>query len=488
MTKMRTRHFWIIGLLLAAVCASCTDPVEYDTDGRHRLAFSADTVSFDTLFTGMGSQTGILQVYNSTDANLCLPDVRLAGGWESPFRVNVDGQYGVRFADVDVRAGDSLFVFVEVTIDISEADSIFAIEDSLLFTLPSGVQQRVLLTASGLNVDYLRAVTLCADTTFTPRRPYVVYDSLVVDNGVTLTLRPGTQLYFHPGAYLSVRGTIKAEGTRDSLVVFRGDRIDNMLSYLPYDFVNGQWGGITLAPQSHDNVFTYCDIHSSNWGIRASSSDMSQPTLTLEGTQIHNIDLCALDGTMISGSAVNCLFTNAGEHCVRMLGGRFDFVHCTIANFFMWSVYANQGEAVSISNYDEKTVYPMLGINFLNCLITGRKEDELTGVVTTGSEADDLSEYAQYMFSHSLILSRDTVAPNYVDVTWENPDSTIHGLKNFVPHPEDYQNNFRFDFHLDTLSRARGTGSLDIAAVFAPADRDGLPRDTVADAGCYQFR
>lgn len=485
---MRKRYCWIIGLLLAAVCAACVEDPHYSTDSRYRLTLEADTLSFDTLFTGVGSATGVLQVYNRNDVSLRLPSIRLAGGWSSPFRVNVDGQYGVDFRDVDLRANDSLFLFVEVTVDITEADSIFAVEDSLLFTLPGGDTQRILLTASGWNAEHLHAVTLHSDTTFTAWRPYVIYDSLVVDNGVTLTLRPGTRLFFHPNAYLSVRGTIKAEGTRDSLVVFRGDRIDRMFSYLPYDYVNGQWGGITLAPQSHDNVFTYCDIHSSNWGIRAGASDMSQPTLTLDGTQIHNIDHCGLDGTMISGSAVNCLFTNAGEHCVRMLGGQFDFIHCTIANFFAWSVYMYQGEAVSISNYDDKTVYPMLGINFLNCLITGRKDDELTGTVTTGSETNDLSAYAQYLFSHSLINTRDTVAPNYVDIVWESPDSTASGIKNFVPHPEDYQNNFRYDnFHLDTLSRARGIGDPTVAAR-VPYDRDGVLRDTVIDAGCYQFR
>ena len=247
---------------------SCIDEVRYSSDPRQHLSFSADTIAFDTLFTDVGSITGALQVYNPGDAHLLLSDVRLAGGWESPFRVNVDGQYGVQFTDVELRAGDSLYVFVEVTVPPTDADAPVEVCDSIVFTLSSGTQGRVVLTAAGWNTIPLHGVVLDADTAFAARRPYFVYDSLVVTRGTTLTLAPGTRLFFHDKAYLRVDGTLHALGTADSAVLFRGDRLDNMFSYLPYDRIPSQWGGIVFGPASKDNILLNCNVHSATFGLR----------------------------------------------------------------------------------------------------------------------------------------------------------------------------------------------------------------------------
>lgn len=453
----------------------CIDDVHYTNDPSCRLRFECDTLAFDTVFTDVGSSTGVFLVYNPNDDDLCLPNVRLARGDDSPFRVNLDGENLTTWHDVDLRAHDSLFVFVEVTINPRDQDTPFEERDSIVFTLASGVQQHVLLTAWGRDALILDGVTLTDSLTILPAtRPVFISDSLVVAGGATLRIQPGCKLYFHPDAGLSVYGTLEALGTKDSLIIFRGDRLDWMLSKLPYDWAKGQWQGITLHSTSHDNLFLYTDIHSSIYGIRSQATDMQHVLLTMENSQIHNTDSVGLDVTLSVGSAINCQFSNAGRHCIDIRGGRYEFVHCTIANLWPWNSIYETGEALQIRNTDNTAFWPLYGVNFTNCIITGRLEDELTGLV--------LDTLNAYHFSHCLINSRPDVTSHFEDIVWESPDSTVWGKGNFVKQDVAYY----YDFHLDSLSRARGIGSPNVITN-VPYDRDGNLRPTPPDAGCFQY-
>ena len=465
---------------------SCTDEVHYASDPKLELRFSADTIAFDTLFSNVGSATGVFQVYNPNDTHLQISDIRLTGGWGSPFRVNVDGQYGVQFADVELRAGDSLFVFVEVTVPPTDTDAPVEVCDSIVFTLSSGTQGRVVLTAAGWNTISLCGVELNADTYFTARRPYFVYDSLIVSRGTTLTLAPGTKLFFHDKAYLRIDGTLHALGTVDSTVTFRGDRLDNMFSYLPYDRIPAQWGGILFGPASRDNILLNCDVHSASFGLRFEAVDTLDvtPTFLLENTVIHNVGEDGLQATLAIGTAINCLFSNAGGHCVNLLGGHYDFIHCTLASFYSWA--GGKGVALRLRNIDDDhDLYPLLNARFANCIIIGSGDDEIEGTIADHSDSLDLTAFGQYAFTHSLINSIDQGNPHFTDIVWENPDSSLWGDKNFRLF--DHYHSV-YDFHLDSLSRARGIGDPAWLSV-APLDLDGIPRDSLhVDAGCYQYR
>lgn len=467
--------FFLLLVSLVPLLWSCIDDVHYSNDPNCRLRFECDTLAFDTLFTDIGSSTGVFLVYNPNDDDLLLPDVRLARGEASPFRVNIDGENRSSWHDIDLRAHDSLFIFVEVTIDPRDEDAPFEERDSIVFTLASGVQQHVLLTAWGRDAYILQAVTLTDSLTVLPAtRPVFVLDSLVVAEGATLRLLPGCRLHFHADAGLSVHGTVEALGTKDSLVVFRGDRFDWMFSYLPYDWVKGQWLGITLYSTSHDNLFLYTDIHGSYYGIRSQATDMEHVLFTMENSQIHNTDGTGLDLTLSVGSAINCQFSNAHTHCVDIRGGRYEFVHCTIANLWPWNNVYETGEALQLRNTDNTSFWPLYGVNFTNCIITGRLEDELTGLVLDTLDA--------YHFSHCLINSRPDITPHFEEIFWESPDSAVWGKDNFVP----LRARYNYDFHLDSLSHARGIGDPSIVPL-VPTDRDGNERPTPPDAGCYQY-
>lgn len=94
-------------------------------------------------------------------------------------------------------------------------DAPVALNDTLIFALASGVEQHVILTAVGQDAYMWRGKVIEADTLLEAGRPIVVYDSLSVREGVTLSMAAGVQLYFHDGANLWVHGRIVAEGTVD---------------------------------------------------------------------------------------------------------------------------------------------------------------------------------------------------------------------------------------------------------------------------------
>lgn len=491
---MRHLKYWYL-LLVAALqmgVVACVDEQGYTVDPAHRLAFSSDTISFDTLFTEVSSATYSFLIYNRNSHDLRVVDARLSGGDASPYRINLDGMAGSSFSNVAVRGGDSLFVFVEVTIDPKGQDEPFEVCDSLQFFLESGVVQQVQLRAYGQDAIVLHGVCIDRDTCFTGQRPYLIYDSLRVDETKTLRLEAGTRLYFREGAGLQVYGNLEAVGTQEAPVVFRGARTDRMFSYLPYDRLTAQWEGITLHPNSFDNVFYNCDIHSGKYGIIADNGEVfqSHSKLSMHNTQIHNVEGDALRLTNCSAVITNSLFTNAGGHCVNILGGRLDFSHCTIANFFPWS--SERGVAINISNFDEEEqlIYPLDGVNFTNCIITGSKDDELSGKVLEKTDSIDYSEYARFFFDYSLINSKEEAREpdslHFSHIVWEHKDSTAYGRTNFrmIDH-----GNFIYDFHLDSLSCARNIGKYLDGYPRTDYDKDEQPRrDQPIDAGCYQYR
>ena len=307
-------------IMLSVFLGSCVEDAGFSSNPSLRLEFSCDTVSFDTLFSEVMSPTAKFLVRNRNDKALRISSVQLEGGGASPFSVLVDGQYGTSMYDLELRARDSLYVLASVTVDRNGSDVPLMVKDSLLFTLESGVRQSVLLLAYGRDVTFLHSGIFAADTVLAPGH-YVIYDSLTVAQGATLSLQPGTTLYFHDKAFLKVDGSLKAEGTASSPIVFRGDRTDKMFSYLPYDHIPGQWDGVLFTSTSNDNLLVHCDIHSANYGIRVEQGDTVQNRITIESSKVQNFHGNALELVMARATAVNSLFANAQGNCVKVVGG-----------------------------------------------------------------------------------------------------------------------------------------------------------------------
>lgn len=485
--KIYTRFFLRVILLLSFVggLTSCMNDDEFTTDAGALLTFETDTVKFDTVFTTIGSSTKRFKVFNTNKKGVRCQSVTLASGGTSGFRINVDGHSGALLTDVEVPGQDSIFIFAEVTLNPQSSDTPMLVRDKILFTLESGRQQELVLQAYGQDIVILRAEEVSTDRTLTGARPFLIYDSLVVKTGATLTLDAGTTLCFHDKAYMSVQGTVICNGTLEKPVTFRGDRTDRMFANLPYDLLDAQWGGITLQPESVNNLFTHTDIHGGNYGIACLLSTTTEKKLTLDSSIIHNVSGMGLELHGCQAEARNSQITNAGADCVHIVGGQSDFVHCTFGQFQLWHTFS--GTALNISNTKDDKPYPLLAANFSNCLITGWSNDEIK---IGRSPKNDVAW--NFLFKNCLINIKmtgsesDEVKSRFVDCFNESDlkgEDVVKGDKNFKE-----RDTYQFNFNLSETSNARGIGSSDYVTL-CPIDLNGVERPSEKpDAGCYQFR
>lgn len=452
-----------------ALC-SCMNDVTFSSDARCSLSFSQDTVSMDTVFTGVASASKGFIVYNRNDAGLRF-SVMLSGGRSGVFRINLDGQGGTRMDGLEIEAGDSMFCFVSANIPESSAGTPFLESDSIAFLLESGTVQYVRLMACGQNAVRLRSYKVMSDETFTPALPYIVFDSLTVAENACLTMQPGTRLFFHDGACLDVAGRVVAAGSKDSMVVMRGDRLDEVLDGLPYDLTDARWLGIRLRGGSFENRFEYCDIHGGCYGILADSSASDRVKFTMHSSMLHTVAGNCIEATGSRIEVANSQITNPGLACADLAGGASDFTFCTLADLSLW----RQGTcAVLLSDSRDDVAVPFESASFNSCIITGRHANEFSA---------GLPDTARYEIAHSLVMVSDTTGSHFRNVIFEDRRSELSGAANFTGNS---RTGYGSVFTLDSLSHARGIA--DTVAVDWPLDLAGVPRPAVgADAGCYQY-
>ena len=461
-------------LLSMSVCVGCTDDEHFTNDPSARLTFSEDTIRFDTVFATVPTATHTFWVYNKSNAGIRLSTVLLEGGNQNGFRVNVDGSYlgpssGFQLNDVEIREGDSLRVFVELTSPTMSSD-FSNLKDQLIFRHASGAEQRVILTATAWQATILNNYHVTGDEVMTGEKPIIIRGGLTVDAGATLTLMAGTTLYFHSDAGLHVYGTLRSVGTPDHNVVMRGDRLDNMFDYLPYDGVSGQWRGIYIYEGSYDNVIRYTDIHSTMDGVTVKSSDDSRCALTLDASTIHN---CQGHGLKTMNAKVvidNCQLTNTLGDCLHVEGGNVSVNNTTMAQFYPFD--SARGSALYFDNISP------LQFTCRNSIITGYADDVLQG--------SQISEEHAFVYSFAYCLIR-TPKPSeeqlihFTEVMFEDvEDSEKGGMYNFMKIDID---SLRYDFQLSDSTIAIDAAD---AVTALSTDRLGVSRGAKPDLGCFE--
>ena len=463
--------------LLLCVMTGCQDDDSFSTNVSNILSFSADTVKLDTVFSAVPTTTRTFWVHNESGDGIRCTNIRLERGNQSGFRVNVDGVYlgsesGYQASEVEIRKGDSLRVFVELTSPVNGRNKPWLVEDNLLFLLESGVTQKVNLNAYSWDAIKYRNLHITNDTTLTGDRPIIVYGKLTVEEHATLTLAAGTTLYFHDGGGIDVYGRLCSQGEAGKEVILRGDRLDWMFDYLPYDLMSGLWDGIHFYETSYDNVMEFTDLHSSFNGIVCDSADVEKQKLTLKNMTVHNCQGKGLSTVNCKVTAGNCQFTNTLYECVDILGGDVTMNHCTLAQFYPFD--SNRRPAL---NYYSTTTMPLLRMDCINSIVTGYPED----VVMGATENEDIP--FNYRFISSILRTPAVEdAEHIIDVIFENVEDTasVQGDKHFKLVDINTQH---YDFHLDSLSPAINKGSKDYPV---SNDRDGKARDDQPDIGCFE--
>lgn len=452
---MRILFFFFISFLVTAFWTGCISD-DFTDSPSDLLTFSSDTLRFDTVFTDLGTPTARLKVYNRASKSINISSIRMRND-DGVFTMNVDGQSGKEFENVEIRANDSIFVFVECFIDENNDSRPFKVEGMMDF-LTNGVTQTVTLEAYGQNVRRLRGVTLENDMTFTDEMPYVVFDTLRVAKGATLTLNPGTRLLFHDKGMLQVDGCLLALGETGKMIEMRGDRLDNVLPDTGYEILAGQWQGVRFGAESFGNRMEYVEMQSSVHGVIADSCGiLDRNKLTIVNSWLHNSQGNVLRSEHAWVDAYGCCFSDAGEATVYLRGGVHDFVQCTMANYYLFAISSESILTLSHLSWEDSSGVsnPLMKANFNNCIIYG-----MTSPITPG----DLGGTEVYL--RNVLLG----------VNGSDDDHFISCLWDEDPMFETIRNDYYFNYRLKEDSPAIGAGNPAYITPQCLVDMDGVDR------------
>jgi hypothetical protein len=482
-TRMRILNnvkLLIITLLAIISISSCKKDVLL-TDSNAKLNFSTDTILFDTVFASIGSVTKNFRVYNPYDEVLKISSIRLASGAASLFRINVNGTPGTSFSDIEIRGGDSIWVFVEVTVNPNSQTLPYVVQDSIVFETNGNIQD-IDLVAWGQNAHFFVAkkespnlppyviidTNLNSTITWDKNLPYVIYGGYaVVDSSTTLIITEGTQIHFSNagGLWVYKSGTLKVQGTKDNPVVFQGLRRETALQEEP-----GQWDRIWINDGGIHEI-DYAIIKNGFIGLQLETLfDPALPvSLKLTNTQIRNMSGWGVLARNYKIDGWNDVISNCGLFNLDLtIGGEYDFTHCTFGNF--WNLGQRSTPVMRLTNYvldeDENEVpVDMIKADFKNCIIYGNNDNEL--------ELDLISGALKNHFFQNCIIKADintpTSDPNHFNVIYRNNNP-------------QFKNTFDNDLTLDTLAFAREKGDFSLInqSALPPMNIDikGLTRPT----------
>ena len=420
-------------LIFSMIIFSCKKE-NLETNQNIKLHFSDDTITFDTIFASIGSITKTLTVYNHNDFDITT-NVNLKGVSAANFRINIDGAPGNNQRDILIPANDSIFVFLEVTIDPSNNNTPYILSDSLVFTTGNSIQD-VNLVAWGQDAYFHTANTFGniingTDTTrfyyhlldcsvpWENDKPHVIYGYAVIDPQNTLIINEGCQVYMHKNSGILVGnpfkeetgGTLKVNGVLGNEVVFQGDRLDNWYKDIP-----GQWDRIWFTPGSIDNEINYAVIKNGNIGLHADTVYNNNPTLKVNNTIIKNMSGIGILGQGADIEVTNTVVSECGQFMVACnIGGNYNFTHCTFANY--WNYNRRNTPSILLNNYYEGAdgniyIRNLESANFVNCIIDGALSSEI-------SYQNNKSGVFNYSFDHCLLKidpTIDTENSNYINI------------------------------------------------------------------------
>lgn len=495
---------FLVGILISL--SSCrTDFVTVPSSGN--LGFSKDTVYLDTVFTNIGSSTYTLKVYNNSKKDITIPTIKLGKGLDSKYRMTVDGMKGNQgkfFDNITLLAKDSLYIFVETTANISDANRTdFLYTDQIQFD-------------SGTNLQNVELVTLVQDAVFlypkrfsdgttetlpigeesvfgfyldendpvngnelqfTKQKPYVIYGYAAVPSGKTVSFEAGAKVYFHAnsgiivgsGASINVNGTVSNTDKLENEVVFEGDRLEPDFSDVP-----GQWGTIWLTDGSTNNHFNHLTIKNATIGLLIQNNDNT--AVTIKNSKIYNSSNYGILAQTAKINGENLAINNAGLASLACVyGGNYNFTHCTFNN--NWN--SSQQVAVAVNNYITGAVpevKDLTAANFNNCIIYGSYSNEMILNKKSGGAFE-------YQFNNCL-LKFDSTLSQFVNASeYQFNTDLVHYSSIILNKDPKFLKTALNKLNIDDTSAAFAKGN---AAYLIPFDINGTTRTLPPDLGAYQ--
>jgi len=485
-------------------------PREEELQTSGSLAFSADTVKFDTVFTTIRTVTKRLWVYNRNPRAVSVELVSLDNAVTSPYTLIINGDRKQTATNLYIRGKDSLLILVRAQLQDNGQNGLakdLVVQENLNFRT-NGQDQHVLLRSFGQNIYLHDNVALPCNATWTNDRPHVLYGTVVVPAACKLTIKAGARIYAHAGAALVVEGTLLvnsdyAPGTgatdtvkagNANIVRFSGDRSGEA----QFATAPGQWTGIVLDASSRGNVIRYAQVQNATFGILLyNPKNLSpRPDVTIQNSVIRyisganvgfagvasNTGLPGAGVLSLSGKATleNTLFSDCYEYAMLGYGGgEYALNYCTIANYPAVSAVRNTPSLTftNVSALDSTQRYP-LSLRLTNSIVWGSIEDELL-----------LQRYNDYkagvFIQNSLLRTRlyntETDAPGKPGLS----KASLNNLLNVDPKFVRVNTAATNDYHLAPSSPA--LASKTALPPFVPRDLLNLPRNAATpDLGAYR--
>lgn len=481
--------FSLLGILLFAC-----NKEKIITSSTAMLKFSTDTVYFDTILANLGSVTQRFKIYNPHNNPIVIKNLYLGGGSSSYYKLNVDGTPGNSQSNIELAAHDSIYVFVEVTINPKNKQNPFIIADSVI-CLTNGNEQNVKLVAYGQDVhlyhnEYIKSGTWSGDI------PYLIVGVALLDSAEVLHINPGTRIYLASQSMLYIKGKLDAEGTLENPILFTGARFDGY-----YENAAGQWGTIYFHPNSTGNYMKYVTIKNAVAGIQIGYPGYDHvPDLKIEDCMILNSQIMGIYAFNAKITAYNIIVADAGQSLLRLfMGGDYNFYQCTFSNisarlpkYLASGGYIGRSEySLEFTNFyhwyqytkdywiDSVTYTNDLNLNFYNSILYGVKDEEIKFKKKGSAKLDytfnncliknnkDSLKYSDHTHFDTIILNKD---PRFI-----NDSASLAPL----------------DLELDTLSPAINAGDMkwiqDIPSLRYDYNGNDRTIDGKPDLGAYEW-
>ncbi len=453
--------------LLAVAAGGCIED-SFTTAPSDAPVASVDTLHMGTVFTEECTPTFRFTVHNRASKSVSISSISLSGPDSRHFRINVDGFSGSEFHDVEIRNRDSIFIFVEATLPANGRTAPVAVDAGVDITC-NGVTRTVVLHALGRDAVRLQASTITGSYDTDPARPYIVYDSLVVAPGATLNILPGTEMYFHDGAYMAVRGTLRALGTPDAWIHMTGDRTGNVVSDISFDIMSRQWTGLFFTATAGHSEMQCVDMRNTWQGlsIAGDPAAAAQPSLKLLNCRLHNSAGLVLEATHASTTILGTELAEGGEGLMRLQGGSHTVNHCTLANYYLFSAISGpalQLAHTGIEGDDDGSGAPHTALDMTNSIVYGLGDD-LSHKDLTGSDITLRS---------CLLKSAGTDDANFIACIWDTDPMYCNDRSAYI-----------FDYRLQPESPALGAADPALVHPDATTDPLGHPRGTTPALGAY---